>query len=135
MCATRIRLAAVTVALVATAPLAALGTANAQPSSPQVKPEREISIKGVEPRDGVFFVKGKVQPDYQERFAFLQRKLKSENSWSNARRFTTSGDSSYRERVRALKRPGVVCYRVKIKGNANFKTSYSSRVCIRTFRA
>lgn len=135
MSATRTRLAAATVALIAAAPLAVLGTANAEQVASQGKAERAISIKGVEPREGVFFVKGKVQPDYEKRFAILQRKLKSANKWSNNGKFKTSSTSRYRERVHALNRPGTVCYRIKIKGNDNFKTSYSGRVCIRTFRA
>lgn len=131
----RMRLVAATAALVAVAPLTAVGTAHAEQAAGVAKPERSISIKGVEPRDGVFFVKGKVQPDYEERFAILQRKLKSENRWDNVRRFRTTDESRYRERIEALNRPGVVCYRVKIKGNDSFATSYSSRVCIRTRRA
>lgn len=133
MFANRLRLAAATVALVAAAPLASLGTANA--TLAEAKPERTISIKGIEPKEGVFFIKGKVQPDYEQRYAIVQRKLKSENKWDNFRKFKTTNESKYRERVYALKRSGVVCYRVKIKGNATFATSYSSRVCIRTFRA
>ena len=131
----RMRLVAVAAALVATAPLAAVGTANAEPAAGEAKPERTIKIKGVEPRDGVFFAKGKVTPNYQQRFAVMQRKLKSEKSWDNVRKFKTTDNSTYRERIHALKRQGVVCYRVKIKGNDTFKTSYSGRVCIRTFRA
>ena len=132
MFANRMRLAAATIALVAAAPLASLGTAHA---AGEVKPERSISIKGVEPRDGVFFIKGKVEPNYQERFALVQRKLKSEQKWSNLRKFQTTDESRYRERVFALERAGTVCYRVKIKGNDAFATSYSSRVCIHTFRS
>lgn len=129
----RLRLTAATIALVAAAPLASLGTAEAAQVA-QAKPERTITLKGVEPKDGVFFIKGRVEPDYKERFAFVQRKLKSENKWDNFRKFKTTNKSTYRERVYALKRPGVVCYRVKIKGNDTFATSYSGRQCIKTFR-
>jgi len=131
----RMRLVAVAAALVATAPLAAVGTANAEQAAGEAKPERTIRIKGVEPRDSVFFVKGRVKPNYKERFAIVQRKLKSEKSWDNFGTFKTTDESTYRERIYALKRPGVVCYRVKVKGNDTFKTSYSGRVCIRTFRS
>lgn len=133
MFANHTRLAAASIALVAAAPLASLGTAHA--ATALVKPERTISIMGVEPKDGVFFVKGDVQPAYKERFAIVQRKLKSESTWSKLRTFRTTDESTYRERVYALDRPGRVCYRVKIKGNDNFATSYSGRVCIRTRRA
>lgn len=131
----RMRLVAVAAALVATAPLAVVGTANAEQAAGEAKPERTIRIKGVEPRNGVFFVKGRVKPNYKQRFAIVQRKLKSEKSWDNVGTFKTTDESTYRERIHALKRPGVVCYRVKVKGNDTFKTSYSGRVCIRTFRS
>ena len=131
----RMRLVAAAAALVATAPLAALGTAHAEQAAGEAKPERTITIKGVEPRDGVYFVKGKVTPSYKERFALVQRKLKSEQTWSSYDRFKTTDESRYRERIEALERVGTVCYRVKIKGNDTFATSYSGRVCIRTFRS
>jgi len=132
MFATRMRLVAATVALVATAPLAALGTANAEPAGD--KPERTIKIVGKEPKQGKFIIKGNVKPDYENRFAFVERKLKSANKWGNYRKFKTNGQSKYRQRIAALNRVGVVCYRVKIKGNDAFKTSYSRRVCIETTR-
>ena len=134
MFANRLRLAAATIALVAAAPLASLGTAHSAQAG-EAKPERTISIKGVEPKDGVFFVKGRVKPDYKERFALVQRKLKSEKKWATIGKFRTTDESTYRERIYALNRPGVVCHRVKIKGNDTFATSYSGRVCIRTFRS
>lgn len=130
----RIRLAVVGAALIATTPLVAVTATADVAATAAAKPERTITIKGVEPRDGVFFAKGRVKPDYKERFGIMQRKLKSEKKWSNWRKFKTTKKSTYRERIAPLKRTGVVCYRVKIKGNANFATSYSSRVCIRTYR-
>ena len=98
----RMRFVAATAALVATAPLATVGTANAALAAGEAKPERTITIKGVEPRDGVFFVKGKVEPTYQERFAVLQRKLKSEKSWDN---FGTFNDHRRQHLPRAHLRP------------------------------
>jgi hypothetical protein len=133
MFATRMRLVAATVALVATAPLAALGTANAE-SAGQAKPERKITIVGKEPKQGKFIIKGTVKPGYENRSAVVERKLKSQNKWNNFRKFKTNGQSKYRQRIAALNRVGVVCYRVKIKGNDTFKTSYSRRVCIQTTR-
>lgn len=129
----RMRLVAAAAALIATAPLAAVGTANAEGAAAAAKPERTITIKGVEPRSNVFFIKGRVKPDYKQRFAVLQRKLKSEKNWDNARKFKTTNNSTYRERISALDRSGIVCYRVKIAGNDKFRTSYSNKVCIRTF--
>jgi len=133
MFATRMRLVAATVALVATAPLAALGTANADPAG-EAKPERTIKVVGKEPREGKFIIKGNVKPNYERRSAIVERKLKSAKNWGTFRKFKTDGQSKFTERIAALNRPGVVCYRVKIKGNDSFKTSYSSRVCIQTTR-
>lgn len=131
----RMRLAVVGAALVATTPLVAVtATADVATTAAPAKPERTITLKGVEPREGVFFAKGRVTPDYKNRFAIMQRKLKSADRWRDWDKFKTTSQSRYRERIAPLKRTGVVCYRVKIKGNANFKTSYSHDVvCIRTF--
>lgn len=130
----RMRLAVVGAALVATTPLVAVtATAEVAATAAPAKQERTITMKGVEPREGVFFAKGRVKPDYQERFAIMQRKVRDTTKWRDWRKFRTTDESRYRERIVPLNRVGVVCYRVKIKGNAKFKTSYSAdTVCIRT---
>jgi hypothetical protein len=145
----RMRLMAVAVALVATAPLAALGTASADTAAPetdQAKKSRTIYLKGKEPKNGVFIATGRVMPDYKGRAGIVERKLKSQKNWSTFKKFKTNNKSKYRERIAPLKKRGVVCYRIKIKGSGNFKTSYSrniadengvqvssKKVCIRTY--
>ena len=147
MFATRMRLAVATVALAVAAPLVAASGAVADQtgqSTAEAAPEKKsrvIYLKGKEPREGVFVAYGRVEPGYEKRPAVIQRKLKSEKRWSDWKRFDTDGQSKYRERIAALKGRGVVCYRVKVPGNATFKTSFSrniegksfSRVCIETF--
>ena len=147
MFATRTRLAVATVALAVAAPLvAATGavadqTGQSTAEAAQGTKSRVVYLKGKEPREGVFVAYGRVEPGYEKRPAVLQRKLKSAKKWSDWKRFETDGQSKYRERIAALKRAGVVCYRVKVPGNATFKTSFStnienksfSRVCIETF--
>lgn len=128
----RTRLAAAVAALALSAPLAAVGTAQAAPAAPDAT--REISIKGIEPRNDVFFAKGKVAPSYENRFAIMQRKLKSEKKWDNWKKFKTNDNSRYRKEIKALNRVGTICYRVKIKASGDFETSYSGRVCIKTTR-
>jgi hypothetical protein len=128
----RTRLAAAVLALAVSAPLTASGTAQAEPATPEVK--RTISIKGIEPRNNVFFAKGKVEPSYENRYATMQRKLKSANSWDNWKKFKTNGESRYRKEIKALNRVGTICYRVKINASGRFETSYSGRVCIKTTR-
>jgi len=130
----RMRLVAAAAALLVAAPMASLGTAHAQETAARGQAERTITIKGVEPREGVFFAKGKVSPDYEDRFAIMQRKRKSASSWDDWRKFKTNSESRYRKEIKALKRTGTICYRVKIKGNDRFATSYSARVCIKTTR-
>ena len=39
-----------------------------------------------------------------------------------------------KEIIKALKRVGTICYRVKIGASGRFETSYSGRVCIKTTR-
>ncbi len=129
----RLRLVAAAAALVATAPLASLGTAQAEPAAPDAT--RTITMKGSEPRSGVFFAKGRVAPSYANRYAIMQRKLKSAKNWDNWKKFKTNDNSRYRKEIKALNRVGTICYRVKIKGSGRFETSYSNRqVCIRTRR-
>lgn len=128
----RNRLAATVAAIALSVPLAAVGTAQAEPATPEVK--REISIKGIEPRNNVFFAKGKVTPSYENRYATMQRKLKSANKWDNWKKFKTNGQSRYRKEIKALNRVGTICYRVKIGASGRFETSYSGRVCIKTTR-
>jgi hypothetical protein len=130
----RLRLVAAAAALVAAAPLASNGTAHAEPDAPAAT--RTVITKAVEPRTGVFFAKGRVEPSYENRTAILQRKLKSAEKWGSWKQFKTDGDSRYRKRIAPLDRVGTVCYRVKIKASGGFETSYSERaVCIRTRRA
>ena len=154
MFATRTRLAIATVALAVATPIVAVsGTASAEESAaaPQTvevaKKKRTIYLKGKEAREGVFIAFGRTTPDYEKRQVIVQRKLKSAKSWDNSKKIKTNSKSKYRTRIAALKRPGIVCYRIKINGNSAFKTSYSTKivngagqqvsfpkVCIRTSR-
>ncbi len=134
MFSNRLRLVAAGAALVMSASLAVATSATAEPATRQAKEERTITIRGAEPRPDVFFAKGRVFPEYKDRRAVMQRKLKSANRWRGWKAFTTNDRSRYRQRVAPLKRIGVVCYRVKVKGNTRYKTSYSRRVCIETRR-
>lgn len=96
---------------------------------------RTVTITAVEPRDDVFFAKGMVEPAYAGRIAIMQRKLRRERAWSDWKKFRTTDESRYRRRIEALRRPGVVCYRVRIRASGAYAESRSDRVCIRTFRA
>ncbi len=135
----RLRLVAAGAALVMSASLTVATTATAEPPAPAkattsaAKEKRTINIKGVEPRPNVFIAKGRVFPAYEKKPAIMQRKLKSEKKWGTWKRFKTNGKSRYRERIAPLKRRGIVCYRVKIKGNKKFKNSFSTKVCIKTY--
>lgn len=95
--------------------------------------ERTVTIKAVEPRDDVFVVKGRVRPKYADRRVVVQRKLRRDDEWSRWRRTSTGDKSWYRERVKQLKRPGVVCYRVRIPPSNDYPEALSERICIRTF--
>ncbi len=134
----RLRLVAAGAALVMSASLTVATTATAGPVAPPAaatapKEERIINIKGIEPRPNVFIAKGRVFPAYENKPAIMQRKLKSEKKWGPWKQFTTNAKSRYRERIEPLQRRGTVCYRVKVKGDEEFKNSFSARVCIKTF--
>ena len=136
MFANRLRVAVAGTALALTTPLLAVSTAAAPEAAAAqaAKEERTITVVGKEPKDGVFFINGKVEPKYPERFAILQRKLKGQQKWRNERKFRTNDRSRFHERIHPLKKTGTVCYRVRVKGTDTFKAATSARVCIRTFR-
>lgn len=125
----RIRLAAATVALAATASLV-----TAAPPASATTEERVISLRGIEPRTGRFFIKGQVRPSYENRNAIIQRKVGRSGSWSTWKRFRTNSNSRYRERIMPLRRPGRVFYRVKINASGNYDTAYSGTIFIKTYR-
>jgi len=147
MFATRMRLAIAAVALAVVAPLVATTGAVAHQTGQSLeqavpaKKSRTVYLKGKEPRDGVFIAYGRMDPGYAKRPAIMQRKLKSAKKWSSVKRFKTNANSKYSVRIGALKRRGVVCYRVKVPGNKTFKVSYSTNIpgksqrqlCIRTY--
>jgi hypothetical protein len=133
MFASRLRLVAAGAALVMSASLAVSTSATAEPAAPQAKEERTITIHPSEPRPNVFIVKGRVSPTYENKRATVQRKLRGADTWKGWKAFRTNDSSRYRQRIAPLKRLGVVCYRIKVKGNATYTTSYSGRVCIKTF--
>jgi hypothetical protein len=133
MFANRLRLVAAGAALVMSASLTVASSATAEPAALRGGQERTITIKGVEPRPNVFIAKGRVFPAYENQPAIMQRKLKSAKRWTTWKTFETNGSSRYRQRIAALKRIGVVCYRVKIQGDSEFVNSFSRKVCIRTF--
>jgi hypothetical protein len=128
----RTRLAAAAAAFVATASLVAAAPADAGSPGDQ---ERTISIRGIEPHEGRFFVKGKVRPSYEDRHAVIQRRVGRDGRWKAWDRFRTDDRSRYRERIMPLSRPGKVFYRVKVAASGDFVTSFSRTVWIRTFRA
>ena len=129
MHAHRTRLAAAAAVLALAAPLAAASTAEAG-----VQERRVISIEGVQTPTNKFFAKGEVTPTYAERNAVMQRKLRGQARWHDDFRFQTGEQSKYRERIKPLRQVGTVCYRVKVAASGDFRTSFSGRVCIRTFR-
>jgi hypothetical protein len=95
--------------------------------------ERTVGITAVEPRDDVFVIKGRVRPAYPDGQLVVQRKRPKAAHWHRWRTVETSARSRYRQRVRQLRRPGVVCYRVRVPGDEAYADAFSAQVCIRTF--
>lgn len=129
------RLAAAVLTVAAATSLTTSTASAGSPGGDGSAATRTITITAVEPRDDVFVAKGTVDPAYADRIAIMQRKLRREKSWSTWRKFRTTDASRYRRRIDPLRRPGVVCYRVRVKASDGYDDSSSSRVCIRTYRA
>jgi hypothetical protein len=127
----RTRLATAALAFVATASLVTAAPADAGGTG---DPERLVSIRGIEPREDRFFVKGKVRPSYENRHATIQRRVGRDGRWKAWEGFRTNERSRYRERIAPLRRPGKVFYRVKVDASGDFATSFSRNIWIRTYR-
>ena len=131
MHAHRRRLAAAAAVLALAAPLSTLTV----PAEAGVQDHRTISIRGIEPRENRFFIKGKVAPSYENRAAIVQRRIGRHGRWKAWDHFRTNDRSRYRQRVKALRRTGRVYYRVKVNASGDFATSFSGAIYIRTYRA
>ncbi|QZY30543.1 hypothetical protein [Nocardioides coralli] len=121
--------AATVLPLVAALAVTTLGT----PADAGTTEPRTVSITAVEPRDDVFLVKGKVRPHHPGGRVLVQRKRPQAAHWQKWRTVRTTDASRYRRRVRQLRRPGVICYRVKVPGDATYADAFSEKVCIRTY--
>ena len=131
MHAHRTRLAAAAAFLALAAPLSTVTV----PAEAGGQEHRSISIRGVEPRENRFFIKGRVAPSYENRAAVVQRKVGRHGRWKAWDHFRTNDHSRYRQRVKALRRTGRVYYRVKVDASGGFATSFSRSVFIRTYSA
>jgi hypothetical protein len=131
MHAHRTRLAAAAAVLALAAPLSTITV----PAQAGVQEQRSISIRGIEPRHDRFFIKGKVEPSYENRAAIIQRRVGRTGHWNAWKTFRTNDRSRYRQKVTALRQPGRVYYRVKVNASGDYATSFSGALYIRTYRA
>ncbi len=99
------------------------------------KKDRNITIRGKEPRNNKFFVLGKVGPDdYKTKVITVQRKLASARKWRLYKRVKTSAKSTYRVRVAALKRKGKVEYRTVTPPTKKYNAAASNgKIVITTY--
>lgn len=126
----RTRLAAAAAFLALAAPLSTVTV----PAEAGLQEHRQISIQGEQTGPRRFFVKGRVQPDYPDGAAVVQRRVGRHGHWTAYEEFRTSDRSRYRQRVRALRHVGRVYYRVKVDASGDFATSFSRPVFLRTCR-
>jgi len=92
---------------------------------------REVVVKPREPRPDVFFLAGRVQPDYERSAAILQRRNCGDCAWFAFERFRTDAHSRFRLRVPDPETgEKLVCYRVKVAASKSFSKSYSETICI-----
>ena len=92
---------------------------------------REVVVKPREPRPDVFYLVGRVRPDYALKPAVLQRRNCGDCSWFAFERFHTDERSRFKRLVPDLE-PGrtKVCYRVKVPGGRGFEAAVSESNCI-----
>lgn len=126
----RAKLAAAAAVLSLAASLSTVTT----PAQAGVEEQRLILLRGIEPREDHFFLKGRVLPSYEGRRAVIQRRVGRHGSWQDWKRFRTDDRSRYREPVAALRRIGRVYYRVRIGASGAFAESFSRAIFIRTYR-
>jgi hypothetical protein len=103
------------------------GTGEYGPSvaSATVKVHRVVTSNGTEPREGVFFLSGKVKPSYLGRPVFLQRQKCSGCVWRTIDSERTNSLSRYRFRLPAP-RSGSDDFRVMVPADSAFLRSCSS---------
>lgn len=123
------RLVAAPIALVV---MAATPLALATPATAADKVEREISVRGIEPKPNKFFIKGAVETgSYPSSKLVMMRKPGGTQDWKTFTTFKTDADSKFRVRVYG---PGKgsekVCYKVKAPSTKKYKTSFSRSLCI-----
>ena len=107
-----------------------LSTVLAPQAAAATAEDRAVIAKPQEPRPDVFFLAGRVRPDYRKKPVVLQRRNCPDCSWFAAERFRTDGDSRSRASVADSKEgEKKVCYRVKVPSSMRFRTSVSEVDC------
>lgn len=128
----RTLIAAIAFALLGLSPIALTSPATADESSVSAtaKPERNLQVRGTEPRPNVFFLKGRVKDSNYARRKVVVEKKRGEN-WTKYKQAKSNNNSAFRIRVDG---PGrntrKVCYRIVIPGGEQFARTNSQRFCI-----
>lgn len=92
---------------------------------------REVLVKPREPRPDVFFLTGRVRPDYARKPAILQRRNCADCAWFAFERFRTDAHSRFKRPIPDLEADRTkVCYRVKVPGGRGFKSALSESNCL-----
>lgn len=113
----------------ASASVSAASADRAEPS-PAAQARRKIEVQGLEPKPNRFFIKGKVEPDYQKKKVFMLKKVGT-GSYKKANKFKTDKRSRFKVRVAGPPRGArKVCYRAMIPAGNGFKKSQSKALCI-----
>lgn len=107
------------------------------PAAQAEQVERQITIKGIEPRENTFMIKGKIAPSTGEKVnALVEVKhcKKDKNcgaTWQKFEAITTNAKGRYSQRVKGPKRGFKrVYYRVSTRENKNFFAAVSEEIYI-----
>ena len=92
---------------------------------------REVVVTPREPRPDVFFLAGRVRPDYAKKPAILQRRNCADCTWFAFERFRTDARSRFKRSIPDLEPDRTkVCYRVKVPGGRGFEAAFSDANCL-----
>lgn len=95
-------------------------------ASATVRVSRKVKSRTTEPRDNVFYLSGRVVPDYEGRKISLMRKKCSSCSWRVYASKDTSSTSTYRFRLPLPPRGDTHYFRTRVAADTRFVKSFSS---------
>lgn len=109
-----------------------LTTQRPSEASADVRVARRLPHRGVEPREGVFRLEGRVRPDWRRKPVLIQRKACRTCAWKRWDTVTTDRKGRFSVRIRARRTAGTVVYRPVVRRTADYVRTTGSGVSLTT---